>query len=226
MPQAFDTSYNLQFPLLVNGEDKGAAWQSAGIVPSYLSLGYAEVPNYLGFLGAYGPIAHGSNIPIIEAYTEYAVQLIAKMQVENIMSLRPKALPTQHFLNHAKEYLKRTAWTGPCSSWFKGGKKTGTPVSNSSIHNFGANLLFKTVFPGSRLSFLKLVQKPRYEDFEIAYDDAENTFAFMGSGFHAIAFDGSDVSWYLGTPQHDFDPASIKEQMNGQEGQQIKHTII
>jgi hypothetical protein len=125
----FDTSYNVQFPLLVNGEDKGAEWRANGTVPSYLSLGYAEVPNYLVFLGGYGPIAHGSNIPIIEAYTDYAVELITKMQVEDIKSVRPRAVVTKHFLDHAKEYLKGTAWTGPCSSWFKGGKKTGTPVS-------------------------------------------------------------------------------------------------
>lgn len=123
----FDTSYKPQFPIVVDDQDMGKKWESN--IPSYLSLGYAEVPNYFLFLGGYGPIAQGSNIPIIEAYTEYVAQVITKIQTENIRCLRPKAKATQHFLFHAKEYLQRTAWTGPCSSWFKGGKTTGTPVS-------------------------------------------------------------------------------------------------
>lgn len=148
----FDTSYNVQFPRLVNGEDKGQIWSKTGQVASYLSLAYAEVPNYLVFLGGYGPIAHGSNIPIIEAYTDYAVQLLSKIQVERIRSVRPKAKPTQHFLGHAKEYLKKTAWTGPCSSWFKGGKKTGTPVRP---------LLLGLFHPG-------LIRQPRLSLLEVA----------------------------------------------------------
>jgi hypothetical protein len=81
------------------------------------------------------------------------------------------------------------------------------------------------VFPGSRLSFLKLIEKPRYEDFEIAYDDSDNTFAFMKSGFHALETDGSDISWYLGTVQRKHDLHSIQDQMDGRKGFQIKDTI-
>lgn len=124
----------MQFPLIVNGEDKSQTWSDSE-VPSYLSLAYADVPNYLCFLGAYGPIAHGSNIPIIEAYTEYAVEMITKIQVERIKAIRPKASATRHFLAHAKKYLQHTAWTGPCSSWFKGGRKDGTPVRVSLSNN-------------------------------------------------------------------------------------------
>jgi cation diffusion facilitator CzcD-associated flavoprotein CzcO len=39
----FDTTYNLKFPVYVNGLDMNEKWQSRDKVPSYLSLGYAEV---------------------------------------------------------------------------------------------------------------------------------------------------------------------------------------
>ena len=120
-------------------------WRSRDRVPSYVSVGYAEVrlgrsqiPNStngtnrfqttLSMVERYCPSAHGSFFPIIQAYTDYEIQVITKMQVEKIRSLRPKSLPTEHFLRHANTFLKRTAWTGPCSSWFKGGKIEGNPV--------------------------------------------------------------------------------------------------
>lgn len=83
----------------------------------------------------------------------------------------------------------------------------------------------QAVFPGSRLSFLKLIEKPRYEDFEITYDHPEDTFAFMKSGFHMLETDGSDISWYLGTVQRQHDLDSIRDQMDGRKGCQIKHSI-
>jgi hypothetical protein len=83
--------------------------------------------------GAYCPSAHGSFFPIIQAYTDYEIQVITKMQVEKIRSVRPKSLPTEHFIRHANTFLKRTAWTGPCSSWFKGGKIEGDPVGRAKL---------------------------------------------------------------------------------------------
>jgi hypothetical protein len=53
----------------------------------------------------------------------------------------------------------------------------------------------KAIYPGSRLSFLRLLEKPRYEDYEIAYEDSEDIFGFLGDGFHVCEKDGSDISW-------------------------------
>jgi cation diffusion facilitator CzcD-associated flavoprotein CzcO len=39
----FDTSYNLKYPVYVNGVDMNEKWRSRDKVPSYLSVGYAEV---------------------------------------------------------------------------------------------------------------------------------------------------------------------------------------
>jgi hypothetical protein len=55
----------------------------------------------------------------------------------------------------------------------------------------------KAIYPGSRLHFLKLLEKPRYEDYEIEHEDAEDIFGFFGNGFHLCEEDGSDISWYV-----------------------------
>jgi cation diffusion facilitator CzcD-associated flavoprotein CzcO len=202
----FDTSYKPRFPLIVNGVDKGEEWKDQAHVPSYLSLALAGVPNYFVYGGAFCPSAHGSFIPLIQEYVDYTIQVIEKMQTENIRSLRPKAKVVEHFLRHAESFLKRTAWTGPCSSWFKGGKLNGIPA----------------IYPGSRLHFLKLLERPRYEDFDIEYDDAEDMFQFFGNGFHVCERDGSDITWYMGAPKKEVDEEKIKQIMDGLKGIEMK----
>jgi len=202
----FDTSYKPRFPLIVNGVDKQDEWKDHPHVPSYLSLALAEVPNYFVYGGAYCPSAHGSFFPLIQAYCDYTLQWIEKMQVEDIRSFRPKAKVVEHFLRHADTFLKRTAWTGPCSSWFKGGKIDGKPA----------------IYPGSRLHFLRLLERPRFEDFEIEYDDPDDMFSFFGNGFHVCERDGSDITWYLGKPKKEGDEKKVREIMDGLKGIEMK----
>jgi len=38
------------------------------------------------------------------------------------------------------------------------------------------------VWPGSMLHHLKYLKRPRYEHYEIEYDDPDNIFAFLGNG--------------------------------------------
>lgn len=132
--------------------------------------------------GPYGPLGHGSAFPIIEATTRLVLQYVEKMQTENIKSFTPKLDVCQEFADHAHLYLNRTAWTGPCSSWFKQGKVNG-PL---------------TMFPGSRLAYLSLLEKPRLEDLDVKYCNPLNRFEFLGNGFHVREFDGRDLSHYLG----------------------------
>lgn len=72
----------------------------------------AEVPNYFIFIGAYGPLGHGSVIPMVEFYTNYILQVLEKFQVEDIKSLRVKKSAAAAFTKHADQYLTRTAWSG------------------------------------------------------------------------------------------------------------------
>lgn len=194
----FDTSWIPPFEFIVNGEDRRETWRRTG-VPPYLSVGVGDVPNYFTFCGPYGPVAHGSFFPLVEKYTDYVLKVITKMQVEYIRSLRPRLAVARSFERHAAKFLERTAWSMPCSSWFKGGTVDGTP----------------TVYPGSRLHFMRLLESPRFEDFEIEYEDRNDMFSFLGNGFHTLESDGSDISWYLGTLKAPVSESYLVEKMAG-----------
>ncbi|KAL9071609.1 MAG: hypothetical protein Q9157_005406 [Trypethelium eluteriae] len=177
----FDTSWLPRFPFIANGVDLRDMWGGPDGVTSYLSLGIPTFPNHFTFCGPYGPLGHGSFMPLIERWTQYMFDVISKVQVENIKSLTPRLKVAQQFRQHADLFLKRTAWISPCRSWFKQGKTDGQAA----------------IYPGSRLHFMEIMKQPRYEDFDIEYWD-ENQFAFMGNGFEVREFDGRDITNYLG----------------------------
>ncbi len=173
-----------RYPFIVNGCDLRDTWSATkgNKVISYLSYAVPDYPNHFSYCGPYGPLAHGSFFPLIAKWTDLFVKIITKMQLERIKSLRPKMAVARQFTEHADLYLQRTAWTSPCSSWFKGGTKDGKP----------------TIYPGSRLHFMQLLEDPRYEDFEIEYMDPKNMYSFLGNGFATREFNGQDITNYLG----------------------------
>ena len=134
--------------------------------------------------GAYGPLGHGSFLPIIELLMRHFVQIIKKIQTENISAMAPRQATCDAFMDHANLYLKRTAWASGCRSWFKQGKEDG-PLA---------------MWPGSRLLYFELLSKPRYEDYDIRYLSG-NPFGFLGNGFTTREYDGRDLSYYLGTTE-------------------------
>jgi hypothetical protein len=109
-------------------------------------------------------------------------QVIDKMRTDNIKSMAPKADVCADFAKHAQLYLKRTAWSGACSSWFKQGRIDG-PL---------------TMFPGSRILYFDMLAAPRLEDYEIKYCNGLNRFEFLGNGFSLREFDGRDITYYWG----------------------------
>lgn len=119
---------------------------------------------------------------MIEVYANYIISAVSKMQKEHIKSLTPKLDPALAFKEHHDLYVKRTAWSDPCSSWFKQGKLNG-PM---------------TMYPGSRVHFFDLLGTPRYEDFEIRYKSI-NQWAYLGNGFHMREFDGRDTTYWMGS---------------------------
>jgi hypothetical protein len=111
--------------------------------------------------------------------------MIDKMQTENIKAFEPKAGAVHDLYNHTHELMKRLAWSSACRSWFKNGKVHG-PVT--------------AIYPGSRLHFFEMLNKPRYEDYEIDYKTA-NRFQFMGNGFtHCESTPQGDPVWYFDDP--------------------------
>ncbi|KAF2714425.1 FAD/NAD(P)-binding domain-containing protein [Pleomassaria siparia CBS 279.74] len=178
----FDTSWLPRFPFIANGVDLRNMWGGKDGVTSYLSIGIPTFPNHFSYCGPYGPLGHGSFMPLIEQWTRYIFTCITKLQTENLKSLSPKLTPSMHFRRHADLFLQRTAWTSPCRSWFKQGKTDGQAA----------------IWPGSRLHFLEMLKQPRFEDFDIVSWDS-NLFAFMGNGFETREFDGRDITGYLGS---------------------------
>jgi hypothetical protein len=177
----FNTSWLPRFPFIAHGVDLRDAWGGPDGVTSYLSVAIPGFPNTFSFCGPYGPLGHGSFMPLIEQWTRYIFAAISKCQVEHIKSVTPKLRPAQQFRQHADLFLQRTAWTSPCASWFKQGRTDGQAA----------------VWPGSRLHFLKVMEGVRWEDWEIEYEN-ENCFAFLGNGFEVRESDGRDITNYLG----------------------------
>jgi len=178
----FDTTWLPRFPLIAHGRDLRDFWSGENNVTSYLSVGIPTFPNHFTFCGPYGPLGHGSFMPLIERWTQYMIDVIRKCQTEHIKSVTPKLQASLHFRQHADLFLKRTAWTSSCRSWFKQGRADGQAA----------------IYPGSRLHFFEIMKQPRYEDYEITYWH-ENEFAFMGNGFETREFDGRDITNYLGS---------------------------
>ena len=97
--------------------------------------------------GPFGPYGHGSILPTIEIITRYIEKFIIKLQTENVNSFIPTREAVDEFKRHRELFLKRTAWSSPCRSWFKGGTADG-PIM---------------MWPGSRLHFFEAMARPRWE---------------------------------------------------------------
>jgi hypothetical protein len=228
----FDTSWLPRFPFRAHGRDIRDLWNARDGVTSYLSVATPTFPNAFSYCGPYGPLGHGSFMPLIEKWTLYMFDVIRKGQEENIKSFTPKMGPCRQFRQHADLFLKRTAWTSPCRSWFKQGKEDGqAAIYPGSEYTYSGRVkcdgeLIVVVFLRGlgRLHFLHLLDRPRYEDYEIEYWD-DNMFAFLGNGeqhfsiicrhvsylcsmvtdhdffhlgFDTREFDGRDITNYLG----------------------------
>jgi hypothetical protein len=140
------------------------------------------VPNYWTVTGAYGPLGHGSFLPIIELLMRHFITIIKRFQTQDLKSMAPRKDVCEAFVDHADLFLKRTAWTSGCRSWFKQGKEDG-PLA---------------IWPGSRLLYFDVLAQPRYDDYHIEYLSG-NPFGFFGNGFNIREYEGQDLSYYLGT---------------------------
>lgn len=178
----FDTSWLPRMPFIAHGKDLRELWsQKNGGVTSYLAIGVPDFPNYFSFCSAYGPLGHGSFLPLIESWTRYMFQGIRKLQTENIKSMSPQWAAAKQFRQHADLFLKRTAWTSPCRSWFKQGRADGQAA----------------IWPGTRVQFMEAIENPRWEDYNFTWWN-DNRFAFLGNGFSIRESDGRDITYYLG----------------------------
>lgn len=136
------------------------------------------------FLGPNAPIGHGSVLPIVEHAAKYIIQMLYKCQTEGIKSVAPKQEAVADFAEHIAIFMKRTAWSTHCRSWFKNGKVDGPVVA---LH------------PGSRIHWFHMLEKPRFEDFDWQ-TFGKNRFAYLGNGFSTKENPGRDTPYYFDNP--------------------------
>ncbi|KAK5124271.1 hypothetical protein LTR85_001974 [Meristemomyces frigidus] len=192
----YDQSHLPRFPKLINGKSVTEFWEDPLSPPSYMALCLKGMPNYFNPSSAYGPLPQGNYYQSSEAFTHYIVKAIEKIQIDRILSVTPKDRAVDQFVRHANTYLKRTAVTGPCVSWYKGNDYANAPA----------------LWPGARSQFLRVLETPRFEDFEIVYEDPEDMFAYFGNGW-TLEDDGdaeTDKTWYMGKPGREVDGEVIQ----------------
>ncbi|KAK2772208.1 phenylacetone monooxygenase [Colletotrichum kahawae] len=144
-----------------------------------------DFPNYFMFLGPNAPIGHGSVFTITEHIAKYLTRIIKKCQTEGISAIAPQHSAVDELFDHTQRFMPRTAWSGDCISWFKGGTIDG-PVT--ALH------------PGSRIHFFHMLENFRGEDWEYTRTNKKNRFQFLGNGFSTKELGDEDPTWYLDEP--------------------------
>jgi hypothetical protein len=177
----FDVTYRPRFPIVgQNGVELGAKWK---VCPeAYLGITIPDMPNFITFIGPTWPVENGSVMGPLGMVAQYAIQIIKKMQSEFIKSIAPKQDITDLFNAHTQEFMKQTVWTSSCRSWYRN-NETGR---------------VNAVFPGSSLHYCQTIATPRYEDYNITYQNKHNLWAYLGLGFTMQErTEGADLTPYL-----------------------------
>jgi hypothetical protein len=187
----FDTTYRPRFPIIgKNGTDLQDKWVEEST--AYFGVTEVDMPNFVLHGGPPGPLQNGSPLGVHHALSSYGIKMITKLQNENIRSLRPKASALRDFHDYIQALVPHTVFNDECRSWYRN-NKTGK-VTN--------------IYPGSALHFMEMLERPRWEDYEIEYWN-ENRFPFMGWGYvKGFKEPGGDLTYYL-TPDK-IDPEWIK----------------
>ena len=162
----FDVSFKPRFPVIgrngVNLQDK---WADAA--EGYFGITCADMPNWITFIGPNWPVAAGSIMGGLDANTDYAIEMIRKLQDETVKSVCPSQKAQDEFNEHTQTWAVGTVWNANCRSWYK-------DVVTGRL---------RAVYPGSTLHFLDMISRVRWEDYDIEHEH-KNRFAFMGVGRH------------------------------------------
>ncbi|KAH8705823.1 hypothetical protein BGW36DRAFT_18418 [Talaromyces proteolyticus] len=161
----YDVSYHPNFPII--GQKGTSLSDQFGDAPEcYLGITVPNFPNYILFGGPTWPAMNGSALGPLHAVGDYALQVIKKMQVENLRSFAPRQDITDRFNAHVQEFVKVSVWKDECRSWYKN-PETGKVFA---------------IWPGSSLHYMQTISSPRWEDYNITYH-YENPWAHLGFGF-------------------------------------------
>lgn len=194
----YDQTHLPRYPKFVNGVDMRKKWEKSSTTPSYMGMTLDGMPNYFNPSSAYAPL-QASFFLVSEPMTRYIVKVIDKMQMDRVRTLTAKPKAVEHFVRHADAFSERVVQGGPCAAWYKN-PSTGKPA----------------LWPGGRTHFLKVLDAPRFEDYDMTYMDEDDMFGYMANGYD-LDIDGqedSDKTWYLGQPEKVVSP-EILEKLRG-----------
>jgi cation diffusion facilitator CzcD-associated flavoprotein CzcO len=112
----FDVTYKPRFPVIgKNGVNLQEKWAVAP--EGYLGLGVPDMPNFIMMIGPTWPVENGAVVGPLLGVSEYMIQIVKKMQKDDIKSWTPKQDVTDAFNEHAQEWVKHTVWKDDCRSW-------------------------------------------------------------------------------------------------------------
>lgn len=179
----YDQDNMPRYPTIINGKDIATRWAK---LPghTYMAVCSESMPNYFNPGSAYSAL-YRNWFQVSEVLSKYMAQVINKMQLDRIVSFTVKERAVSHFVMHSDAFMQRLVQSGPCNAWYK--TATGRP----------------TLWPGSHSHYMQVLAKPRFEDFDLVYENEDDMFSYMGNGFalHPEAFDEEDSTWYLGQPR-------------------------
>ncbi|KZV69317.1 FAD/NAD-binding domain-containing protein [Peniophora sp. CONT] len=180
----FDTSFLYPFPITGrNGLKLTDRWEAHA--EAYMTVCVDGFPNLWIAFGPNSALNSGSFTVVIEKQVDYAVAATAKMQRERLRSVEVKPEAVKDFNQYARGYFEKTVYREDCSSWYKGAR-------DDTITG---------LWPGSCLHLARVLQNPRWEDFNYAAlpeDRTTNRFYWLGDGLTlAEKTEDGDRAWYL-----------------------------
>jgi cation diffusion facilitator CzcD-associated flavoprotein CzcO len=125
----FNTTWVPRFPIIANGRNLQDIYKSTRAPLSYLGVSTPYIPNYFSFYGPYSPIGQGSVLAMMDVFAKYMIQMIQKIQIEDIISVVPKVEVVEAYGEHTRLLVRRYVWDSPCRSWMKAGDLNGSPSS-------------------------------------------------------------------------------------------------
>lgn len=217
----FDTSPGQGFPIY--GRDGINLREKYRIRPkTYLGLCTDNFPNFFQSLGPNTWQGGGSLLIMMEYAHNYMGQILRKLAYGNIKTIEPKRKQVENFTNYCDEYFKRTVFSANCVSWYKTTTAAGEPRVTA-------------LWPGSSIHALKVLEAPRWEDFEMEASDG-NDFGWFGNGWTMGEKDTGDnkeaLTWYLNNtkfldePLVPAAPEAIVEQETVQEDSVQSNTTL
>ncbi|KAH7068027.1 flavin-binding monooxygenase-like protein [Paraphoma chrysanthemicola] len=161
----FDVSFKPRFPIVGrNGVSLNDKWDKAPL--SYFGVTVPDMPNFMVHGGPPSPLQNGTPLGFFHALGDYAIQMIKKIQFEDLKSVEPKKDVTRNFGEHCQAWVKESVFSDDCNSFYK---DAGPELSS--------------MYAGSVLHYREMLKNVRWEDYHIQYRDPSHMWAFMGNGF-------------------------------------------